>query len=195
MLINKEFICGMKIRNFNGYGYRVLMLGLCVLSSSGLFAQLAPDIHTVNDLPAVKAKAYYSFSKGTAISGADTAGKDWDIAFHRTQVWINSGTSGKGSVKALLVKNTSFDKVAIVPATTEFKVDSDSAKAIPAGSGNGWYVYDMSNHSINPAPGRVIIVQTGTGKTVKMEILNYYKNGDGEAGYYTFRYAFVEQAQ
>jgi hypothetical protein len=163
MLINKEFICGMEIRNFNCYRYRVLTIGSLVFSSSGLFAQLAPDIHTVNDLPAVKAKAYYSFAKGTAISGADTAGKDWDIAFQRTQMWINSGTSGKGSAKALVIKNTSFDKVAIVTATAEFKVDSDSDKAIPAGSGNGWYVYDMNNHSVNLAPGRVIIIQTGTG--------------------------------
>jgi hypothetical protein len=92
-----------------------------------------------------------------------------------------------------VLKNTSFDKVTTAPADGYIE-DSAQAKAVPPGTGQGWYLYDMTNHTVNPAPGRIIVIKTASGKYAKVEILNYYKNGDGEPGYYTFRYAFINKA-
>jgi hypothetical protein len=171
-----------------------LTVSLTVSSPGLLLAQSSQPVKTVNDIAANGSKAYYSFDKQTIVTGTDTAGVGWDIALQRTQLWVNSGTSGKGTSMALLLNNTGFDKVATAPIDG-YLADTEKTKAIPPGSGNGWYVYDMNTHTINPAPGRIIIIKTALGKFVKLEILNYYKNGDGDPGYYTFRYAFIDQAQ
>lgn len=175
--------------------YNLLIISVFFFSISSVYAQSPPPavLKTINDLPAADSKVFFSFDTGKTISGADTAGVKWDIAFHRTQTWVNSGSSGKGQTKAILLKNTSFDKVAEAPATG-YAEDSTQARAIPTGSGNGWYVYDMNSHIVNPAPGRILVIQTAEGRFVKVEILNYYKDGDGDGGYYTFRYAFLAKA-
>jgi hypothetical protein len=154
-------------------------------------AQAGTDNKVVNDLYAAKEKAYFSLDKGQKVEGADTTGKNWDLLFSRTVILVNSGTSGQGNTTALILKDTSFDKVIKAPKSGYLE-DTKATKALPWGSGNGWYTYDMNNHSINPIPGRVIIVHTASGKYAKLEILNYYKNGDGDSGYYTFKYAFIE---
>ena len=163
-----------------------------LLYSSHIMAQTGTaTIKMINDLDAVKQKTYFSFDKGQRVENADTTGKDWDLVFARTVILVNSGTSGKGNTTAQLLKDTSFDKILKAPANGYLE-DSQKTKAIAWGSNNGWYTYDMNNHSITPIPGRIIIVHTSSGKYVKVEILNYYKNGDGDSGYYTFKYAFIE---
>ncbi len=171
-----------------------LTVSLIATGPGLLLAQSSQQVKTVNDIAANGSKVYYSFDKQALIMDADTAGIAWDMAFQRTQLWINSGTSGKGTSMAVVLNNTGFEKVTTAPADG-YLADTDKAKAIPPGSGNGWYVYDMNTHTINPAPGRIIIIKTSLGKYVKLEILNYYKNGDGDPGYYTFRYAFIDQVK
>ena len=171
----------------------IFVLALTILLySSRIMAQTGTgQFKMVNDLDAVKQKTYFSFDKGQRVENADTTGKTWDLVFARTVILVNSGTSGKGNTTAQLIKDTSFDKILKAPVSG-YQEDSQKTKAIPWGSNNGWYTYDMSNHSITPIPGRIIIVHTSSGKYVKVEILNYYKNGDGDSGYYTFKYAFIE---
>lgn len=169
-----------------------LTLGLLLIPYSKIKAQPNNDIKVVKDLPA-QSKVYFSIDEGKTISGTDTATAKWDIALQRTGFLVNSGSSGKGTTTAQLLKNVSFDNVTLAPADG-YTEDSTQAKAVPPGSGQGWYLYDMTNHTVNPAPGRVIVVKTASGKYAKLEILNYYKDGDGEAGYYTFRYAFISKA-
>ncbi|MGN8068474.1 HmuY family protein [Mucilaginibacter sp. 22184] len=171
----------------------VFVLTLTILLyGSHIMAQTSTrTFKMVNDLDAVKQKIYFNFDKGQKVEGADTTGKDWDLVFARTVILVNSGISGKGNTTAQLLKDASFDKILKAPANGYLE-DSQKTKAIPWGSNNGWYTYDMTNHSITPIPGRIIIVHTSSGKYVKVEILNYYKNGDGDPGYYTFKYAFIE---
>jgi len=169
----------------------ILILSI-VLYSGHLMAQTSTGQYKMmNDLDAVKQKTYFSLDKGQRVENADTTGKNWDLVFARTVILVNSGTSGQGNTTAQLLKDTSFDKIQKAPASGYLE-DSQKTKAIPWGRNNGWYTYDMSNHSITPIPGRIIIVHTSSGKYAKVEILNYYKNGDGASGYYTFKYAFIE---
>ncbi|MBE9583503.1 HmuY family protein [Mucilaginibacter sp. JRF] len=173
----------------NATGSLCLTLGLLLFANGALKAQ---DVKVVKDLQAIS-KVYFSIDKGTVVTGADTASANWDIAIQRTNILVNSGTSGKGITTAQLLKDTSFDKVTAAPADGYIE-DSAEAKAVPPGTGKGWYLYDMTNHTINPAPGRVIVVKTASGKYAKVEILSYYKNGDGDPSHYTFRYAFINKA-
>ncbi|MCC8407521.1 HmuY family protein [Mucilaginibacter sp. UR6-1] len=166
-----------------------LTIGLLFFANTCLKAQ---DIKVVKDLQATS-KVYFSIDNGTQVTGTDTASAVWDIALQRTNILVNSGTSGKGTTAAQLLKNTAFDKVTTAPADGYIE-DSAQAKAVPPGTGQGWYLYDMTNHTVNPAPGRIIVVKTSSGKYAKIEVLNYYKNGDGDPGYYTFRYAFINKA-
>ena len=191
MLINKALICDMKNRRRKGGLSTITIL---ILMLGGPATVGAQEIRIVNDLPAADAKTYFNIENGTVITGADTAGSNWDLAFLRTRVWVNSGKNRAGNTKAVLLKNTPFDKLRAAPSEG-YNEDNDTLPAIPDGSGNGWYVYDMNNHTVSPAPGRVIVLKTGTGRFVKLEILNYYKDGDGDPGYYTFRYSFIEKAK
>ena len=173
----------------------ILTIAILFSNNSNLFAQSGNDsIKIANDIPAATKKAYYSIDKHAIVASADTAGKNWDLAFLKTAVWVNSGVSGTGSTTALVLKNVKFDDIKQAPATG-YQSDSATQKAIPQGSGNGWYAYDMNTHTITPVPGRVIILHTASGKYVKLEVLNYYKNGDGDPSHYTFRYAFIEPAK
>lgn len=139
----------------------------------------AQEVKTINNLDASSRTAYFNFTTGKEV--ADVSG-DWDVAFDRTTILVKS--------QAALLKDTSFDKVTKHPATG-FKADSDQEKAIPTGSGNGWYEYDMASHSINPLPGRVIVVKTSAGKHVKLEILGYYNKENHNSANYSFRYSFL----
>ncbi|MCD8740992.1 HmuY family protein [Mucilaginibacter roseus] len=176
---------------YTGIGFG-LTLGLSLITCFEIKAQTTADIKIVKDLPALS-RVYYSIDEGKTITGTDTATAKWDMALQRTGILVNSGSSGKGATTAQILKNTSFDKVTIAPPDG-YTEDTAQSKAMPTGSGQGWYLYDMTNHTVNPAPGRVIVVKTASGKYAKLEILNYYKNGDGEAGYYTFRYAFINKS-
>ena len=78
------------------------------------------------------------------------------------------------------------------------KQDSESAYAVPTGSGNGWYNYEgPPTHLITPIAGRTLIFKTHNGRYAKMEIQSYYKNAPespnaftDEAQVYTFNYTY-----
>ncbi len=143
----------MKIR----YYHVVPTLMLALVCTATLHAQ---DIKTIRNVDASAKTAYFSLVTGKEVA---TASEDWDIAFNRTTILINGGSSGSGKATALLLKDTSFDKVTKRPEGA-FKADSENEKAIPSGSGNGWYSYDMADHSINPIPGRILVIKTSSGK-------------------------------
>ncbi|WP_257668736.1 HmuY family protein [Parapedobacter tibetensis] len=147
----------------------------------------AQEIKTISNIDAAYKTAYFNLETGK--EAADASG-DWDIAFNRTTVLINGGSSGKGKTTAVLLKDVSFEGVTKEP-DTGFKTDSDEEKAIPSGSGNGWYEYNMADHSINPISGRVFVIKTSSGKYVKLEILGYYNKSNYESANYSFRYSFL----
>jgi len=154
------------------------------LCSAALYAQ---ETKTINNLDASSKTAYFDLETGREVT--DTS-DDWDIAFNRTTVLVNGGSSGKGQVTAALLKDTSFEQVTKQPANG-FKADSDQEKAIPTGSGNGWYEYNMADHSISPIPGRILVIKSSSGKYAKLEILSYYNKSNYNSANYSFRYSFL----
>jgi len=137
---------------------------------------------------------FYSFvSKGT-VPYTDSASTKWDVAFRGTTVLVNGGSSGPGQGQAQVVTGL-FPELTTAPATG-YKADAATAKAIPTGSGNGWYSYDATTHLISPIAGRVIALKTALGKYAKLEITNYYKDAPAApsatspSGYYSFRYVY-----
>lgn len=175
----------------------IIVIG-CSDSGSTNPEPVTPEINLVEikDLAANgPGKTYFRFSDSTIVTGADTLTNKWDIAFRKTTIYTNSGTSGNGNGGAIVLKNTDFYELAEAPADG-YKIDDSSAPAIPTGSGNGWYKYNSQTHIITPIPGVVIVIRTGDGKFAKVQILSYYKgapetpSSSSQSGYYTFRYVY-----
>jgi len=137
---------------------------------------------------------FYSLADGKEVPYTDSASTKWDIAFRATTILVNGGTSGPGQGGAQ-VKTGLFSELTTAPADG-YAVDAATGKAIPTGSGNGWYSYNATTHLISPIAGRVIALRTATGKYAKLEVTNYYKDAPAAplettpSGYYTFRYVY-----
>lgn len=153
---------------------------------------------TVNDLFAANgsSKTYFRFSDSTEVTGSDTLTNKWDIAFNRTSIYTNSGSSGTGSGGAVVMTGTDFIDLKTAPESG-YNVDTDTLKAIPTGSGNGWYNYSgPPNHVISPIPGVVLVIKTGDGKYSKVQITSYYQGSPENpgltdpSGYYSFKYFY-----
>lgn len=134
------------------------------------------EIKTYNNLDA-RETGYFNFSTGKVVSPDET----WDISFAHTTVAVKNIAQ---------VVDSGFDELTVAP-TDGYKADTQDKKAIPTGSGNGWYDYSIFKHSITPLPDKVIVVKTSDNRYVKITILSYYKDFHGDSGYYTFRYAFL----
>jgi hypothetical protein len=91
---------------------------------------------------------FFSFKTGAIVTNADSATNQWDLGFRGTTLIINGGSSGPGQGGAI-VKTGLFDETVTAPETG-YAVDSPAAKAIPTGSGNGWYNYDGSTNIVSP---------------------------------------------
>lgn len=160
-----------------------------------LVAPAKPEITVIKDLNAnTKSYIYFSLATGKEVPAADAKTKNWDIAFSKTTIATNSGTSGPGEGGAIVLEKP-FDQVSEAPKDG-YKTDGDAGYAIPGGSGNSWYKYDMSVHAILPIPGRTLLVKTADGKVAKVEIISYYKGAPEdvpteESSYYTFRYTIA----
>lgn len=137
---------------------------------------------------------FYSLANNAQVATADSNTTKWDIGFKGTTLVINGGNSGPGQGGAV-VQSGLFTDIVMAPETG-YVVDNATAKAIPTGSGNGWYNYDGATNIVTPIAGKVILVRTATGKYAKLEIVSYYQNAPAAptatsvSRYYTFRYVY-----
>jgi len=140
----------------------------------------------------------FSFKTGAQVANTDSISSKWDIGFNGTTIIVNSGTSGPGSAAAL-VQTGLFDQITTAPETgyaQDNKTSATAPRAIPTGSGKGWYNYDPSTNLISPKAGVVLIFKTADSKYAKMEIQSYYKGAPASPTsanpdrYYTFRYVY-----
>lgn len=184
---------------------KFLIISACTLAAlprtvtsvqeSHFAAVTKPEITVIKDLNAnTKSYIYFSLATGKEVPATDAKTKNWDIAFSKTTIATNSGTSGPGEGGAIVLEKP-FDQVSEAPKDG-YKTDGDAGFAIPGGSGNSWYKYDMSVHAILPIPGRTLLVKTANGKLAKVEIVSYYKGAPEdvpteESSYYTFRYTIA----
>ncbi|MCE7043516.1 HmuY family protein [Dyadobacter sp. CY312] len=155
------------------------------------------EIVVVKDLNAnTKPYIYFSLVTGKDVPAGDSKTDKWDVAFSKTTITVNGGTSGPGQGGAQVLEK-SFDQVSEAPKDG-YKTDGESGSAIPGGSGNSWYKYDMSVHAILPIVGRTILVKTAAGRFAKIEIISYYKGAPEEvpteeSSYFTFRYSLADE--
>lgn len=140
---------------------------------------------------------FFSLERGMEVEAIDSASEKWDIAFRRTEVYINGGSSGPGGTLGLVVDGI-FNEIATAPEKG-YTTDTETTKVCA-----GWYNYTGSNvpeHAILMIPGKVLIFKTSKGYFAKLEILSYYKgNPDtstpefanlrtrSPSRYYTFKY-------
>jgi hypothetical protein len=157
------------------------------LSAAGTASSMGQPI-------AAKHYTFYSLADGKQIAYTDSNSTKWDVAFKGTTILINGGTSGPGQGGAQVYTGLFADLV--TAPTTGYSVDGAAAKAIPTGSGNGWYAYSSTTNVVKPIAGRVLAIRTALGKYAKIEIQNYYQNAPAAptsanaSGYYTFRYVY-----
>ncbi len=107
---------------------------------------------------------------------------DWDIAFRRYVVRINSGDSGPSCVQAAPIPGKSYEEVTAIPDSPSYHVDdyfTDSCEIIPDGSGlpnspatalSGYWTYP----GCVKMTGRVFLVALANGKHVKLIVDDYY---------------------
>lgn len=154
---------------------------------AGLLLTLLPNqAHAqaeVMDVQALDATAdawvYYSLRENREVDLEEDGEDAWDLAFMSVQIRVN-GTAQ--------VVEQAFDEVAEAPEEG-YRKDTPDGTAIPGGSGQGWYVYDMDTHVIAPVPNRTIVVKTAAGTYAKVEIKDFYLPGFNEPRFYTFRFA------
>src|SRR5690606_23641029 len=65
----------------------------------------AQEIKVMDNIDASAKAVYFNLTTGQEVAAAT---KDWDIAFERTTIFVNSGSSGPGNTTALLLKGVTF---------------------------------------------------------------------------------------
>lgn len=170
---------------------------MSVNTRTEIVSPVKSEIVVVKDLNAnTKPYIYFSLVTGKDVPAGDSKTDKWDVAFSKTTITVNGGTSGPGQGGAQVLEK-SFDQIAEAPKDG-YKTDGESGSAIPGGSGNSWYKYDMSVHAILPIVGRTILVKTAAGRFAKIEIISYYKGAPEEvpteeSSYFTFRYSLADE--
>ncbi len=108
---------------------------------------------------------------------------DWDIAFRRYVVRINSGNSGPSCVAAARVPGVTYDSLTAAPDNLTFRTDeyfSASCEVIPDGSGlpgapatalSGFWSYEESCVAMSDF---VYVVRLADGQQVKLNVDSYY---------------------
>lgn len=146
---------------------------------------------------------YFSFSKGETVTVTDFQNDlSWDIAFHRGDVRLNGGESGKGKAEALNTNKTDWNAVTEAPAAGYAK--DQTGKITTAFTGDGtteedqpfsqtlatWLTVDTNN----PPPKYIVhnwiyIVKAADGNYVKLWLYDN-KNEKNAAGYVSFKYQY-----
>lgn len=108
---------------------------------------------------------------------------DWDIAFRRFIVRLNSGVSGPSCVDgARTAPSTTFDALTAVPASLTFRTEQyftpPTCDLVPDGSGLGSPSTALSSFwryaGCVHMTGNVYVVRLRDGRSVKLQVLSYY---------------------
>jgi hypothetical protein len=110
------------------------------------------------------------------------ASSDWDIAFRRFVIRLNSGVSGPSCVTAgRTATGTTFDSLTAVPSGLDYRVEeyfTATCDYVPDGS--GLMSPGVAMQSFWEYPGcvkmtnNVFVIKRADGKHVKFQVLSYY---------------------
>lgn len=146
---------------------------------------------------------YFSFKKNEVVAVTDYANDmNWDIAFHRGDVRLNGGKSGKGKGAVVQTSIKNWDEVTEAPTTgyiadeigtitTAFTGDGVTTAEQPFSKTlTGWLTVDTSNpppkYTIN---GYIYVLKAADGNYVKLSLYDN-KNEKNAAGYVSFKYQY-----
>lgn len=117
---------------------------------------------------------YFRVSDLSVVTPIDPAtSTDWDLAFQRTIVRTNGGTSGAGMGGALALEGTTYDAVTTAPETgyeADTVATSEMPGSVPTSTNavlSAWFNYDFATHTVTPKPN-VYIVRTAGGEFAKL---------------------------
>jgi hypothetical protein len=107
---------------------------------------------------------------------------DWDIAFRRFVVRLNSGISGPSCVTAArTASGTTFDALTAVPGNLSFRTEeyfTATCDLVPDGSGLGSPGVALQSYWEYPGcvkmTNNVFVVKLADGRHVKLQVLAYY---------------------
>lgn len=147
---------------------------------------------------------YFSFDKGEVVTvdpAAFSSDLNWDMAFHRNDVRLNCGLSGKGAGGALKTTAKTLGEISTAPNSgyvvdatksimTKFTLPVPVFEDQPASTEINWLNVDTSN----PPPvytlfDDVYVVKTAQGKYTKVKFKNYLSDKN-ETMVITLEYAY-----
>lgn len=108
---------------------------------------------------------------------------DWDIAFRRFVIRLNSGVSGPSCVTAArTAPATEFDTLAELPEGLSFRTEAyytdPDCEIVPDGSGLGSPGVALASYwnyaSCVQMTGNVYVLELADGRHVKLQVLSYY---------------------
>ena len=136
---------------------------------------------------------YLSFAAGE-LAGIDPAtSTEWDLAFRREIILVNSGDSGPGAVDAAVLDGIAFEAIRWAPIAG-FAVDAAGdadADGLEDQVFATWFDYVYEEHHLYPADRRYV-VRTPNG-AVRMRFDTYYAAEDANSGHPTFTWAWLEE--
>lgn len=151
--------------------------------------------------------SYFNFETGTIVDLSDAeaaTSNSWDIAFKRSTIKLNGGTSGTKGVKGFCANNNEeaydangvaiaswfstatsetekedFSKITLtdLPAESEFKTDS-LVKAIKGdGTTEGWWLYNPTTHAVSANHSKYWVIRSNKGSSyAKLQITSLVKS-------------------
>ena len=136
---------------------------------------------------------YLSFASGELADLDPATSTEWDLAFRREHVLVNSGASGPGTVDAAVLDGIAFESIRWSPVAgyaVDVAGDADS-DGLEDEVFATWFDYVYEEHRLYPADRRYV-VRTPNG-AVRMRFDTYYAAADGNSGYPTFTWAWLEE--
>jgi HmuY protein len=128
--------------------------------------------------------AFFNLETGLAVAGDLAAADDWHVAFRRSEGKLNGGVSGNMDVVAANLAaldhefGNDYESLVDMPTIEAEEWVEDNQRFVF----DGWYVYDIQTHSVNPS-NYVFIVKdaagTGYAKVVVTDIVATGPNAIG----------------
>jgi hypothetical protein len=143
---------------------------------------------------------YISFVEGKVVEVSDFQNElSWDIAFHRMDVRLNGGESGKGKGAGLETDATDLNAVKTIPTSGYITDVMDSVnvsmlvkEAAPKNLKlSTWVTMIGMPPTSYPVSDKVYIVKSAEGKHVKIKFIDYV-NAENKGGFIEFSYICMD---
>lgn len=154
------------------------------------------------DASAYSTWKYFSFEEDTVVSITDfSTSTNWDIAFHRSDIRVNSGQSGPGNGGSYDMGKVDFNSVTEAPAdgyslnTTISILESYTMPPVYVQTPGDTLVSKWLKIVTDIVPptyqysDNIYIIRTAKGKYAKIWLKDYFSN-DAKSGHVTMKYVF-----